>query len=98
MAVNPALEAAIAAHIAADMRVEAHEGPEDVPLSLVDAETAALEALALTPCDNDAEFFHKLRYMLDNQRRAYGQNWTQSLAPEILTALSLHLMDGGKHG
>jgi hypothetical protein len=89
---NPALAAAIEAHKAADARVEAHCGPEDVPPALVDAETATLEALALTPCDDDQQFFHKLRYMIANQRRAYGPDWTGSKAEEILTALALHLL------
>jgi hypothetical protein len=89
---NRALAAAIEAHKAADARVEAHYGPEDVPAPLVQAETAALEALAVTPCGDDRQFFHKLKYMLVNQRSAYGADWTGSYAREILTALALHLL------
>jgi hypothetical protein len=92
------LDAAIARHMRASAAVEAHEGPDDVPPALVDAETAALDALARTPCADDGAFFRKVAYMLSVQKAAYGPGWGGSIALEILAALDLHLSAGKRAG
>jgi outer membrane protein OmpA-like peptidoglycan-associated protein len=78
--------------------VEAHQGPDDVPKELVDAESRALEALAAVPCTSDEEFHSKLRYLLSVQKGAYGPSWAGSYAKEILEALALHLLPPDETG
>lgn len=95
---SPALIAVMNLHVAAEAAVEAHQGPDDVPKELVDAESRALEALAAVPCTSDEEFHSKLRYLLSVQKGAYGPSWAGSYAKEILQALALHLLQPDETG
>ncbi|MGJ0507009.1 MAG: hypothetical protein ACR652_07680 [Methylocystis sp.] len=90
------LSAAIERHKTARAAIEAHTGPDDVPQELVDAETAALDTLARTPCADDAEFFSKLAYLLSVQKALWGASWATSYAEEILTAIDIHLTTRGQ--
>ncbi|GLI95032.1 hypothetical protein [Methylocystis echinoides] len=90
--------AAILRHRAASATIDAYSGPGDLPEALVDAETAALIAVSRVPCADDGQFFQKLSYLLEIQKRAYGRGWADSYAEEILVAIDLHLNAGGSNG
>lgn len=88
------LRRAIEAHKAARVAIDAHSGPEDLPLELIQAEDDALEAIALVPCD-DAAFMDKLRYLLAVHKRDFGSMWETQECPALMAAIDAHL-GGGK--
>ena len=79
---------AIERHKARLAELDAHQGPDDVPDDIVDAETAAVDDLAATPCVSDGEFVEKLRYLTGYHKRMWGPH--DGDCREIMTALSLH--------
>lgn len=85
-----AVAAAIQRHRAAVDALDAWPSDEDFPKSLTDEENSALEALALTPCADDAQFIEKMRYLLAIQKAAFGEFWLD-LSHETLLAVDLHV-------
>jgi hypothetical protein len=69
------LALAIAAHRAAQAKVEGMEGhhsDEDGFSAAVDAARRTLLALAETPCVSDADFLAKAAYLVECERRLWG--------------------------
>lgn len=65
----------------------------------IDAEHEALMALARTPCVDDRQLMAKLRYLLANRKQYYRPGgWRGLPAPEVLTAIDLHLGGAGSEG
>jgi hypothetical protein len=70
------------------------ELPEDLPADLVDAESAALMALAETPCEI-RDIPGKIRELLWTHKRAAGPESRQiASAPALLAALDFHFGKG----
>jgi hypothetical protein len=86
-----AVAQALARHTAAQAAYDARpDGHEDVTDSLWTAEENAFEALAETPCANDAEFIGKLRYMHAHDIRIWGDPDHGDEFGSILVAVDRH--------
>jgi hypothetical protein len=89
-----ALSLAFIQHDATRQAIARHEGPSDLPEALVDAESAALMALAVTPC-KIRDIPSKLRHLIHNHMRALGPDLAPTAAaPEIIAALYFHFGKG----
>jgi hypothetical protein len=86
--IDSALAAVIDAHQEAVAAVTA-DAHDDVPAALLAAEDAALDAIAALPC-NDAQFLEKLRYMIADHCRLFGEGHESERADQIIRALKLH--------
>lgn len=84
------LAKAIERHKVAQAAMEAAYGPEDLSRHLCDAETAALDELAETPCLSDAEFMEKLRYLLRHETAVWGEPNMRHDFGSVLVALDTH--------
>ena len=90
---SAALALAIDAHKAAQVAVDAtpSQGEEHFA-ALVDLATEALEALAETPCESDADFFVKVAYLVTIERRLWGSELSESSAFGLLAlATEMHV-------
>ena len=91
---GPALSLAFLECDAARQAIERHKGPDDLPEELADAESAALMALALCPCEAE-DVPSKLRYLLAYHKKVFAFGWSDSGSPEIMAALDLHFGEDG---
>jgi hypothetical protein len=71
---SKAVALAIAAHKAAQAEIDAMPSQPDEHAfdAACDLEAEALEAVAETPCESDADFFAKATYLIERERKAWG--------------------------
>lgn len=85
---NDGLAAAIYRFEASHAAVKSITGPEDMPPELTDAQTEAVEALALAPCANAEELLTKIRLLIEFERgQARGGEFDISSHATIAVAL-----------
>jgi hypothetical protein len=88
-----ALSLAFTRLIAARQAIARHEGADDLPKQLVDAENAAEMALALCPCQTE-DVPTKLRELIWVHKRDFGDHWQATGAPALLAAIDFHFGKG----
>jgi hypothetical protein len=87
--VNSALAEAIERHRAAYAALSACDGPDDAVGELSDIEATAIDAVALTQCDEKG-FIRKLEYLLERHKGIFGADFIFDESPSIMLALDLH--------
>ncbi len=89
--ISARLAAVIERHKAAKAAVfAAIAATGDIQDDIADAESAAFDDVAQTPCATDAEFFVKIEHMLARQKELYEHEWTDDSKP-VFVALDLHV-------
>jgi hypothetical protein len=92
-----AVALAIDAHKAAQARIDAISSEDqDAFDAACDLEADALEAVAETPCESDADFFAKALYLIEREREAWGNFELLALATELHVKGESALEAGGR--
>jgi len=84
------LAQAIARHKVAFAAFIACHGPEDIPEDINDADSEAIEAVALAPCASDAELLVKLRYLLAYEKYLWRAPDIREQFGPVVVAVDLH--------
>lgn len=84
-----ALAEAIERHRAAYAAFDACDGPDEAIAELSDIESAAIDAVALAPCE-EAGFLKKLSYLLERHKNIWGADFVFYESPSIMLALDMH--------
>jgi hypothetical protein len=97
-AVSKSLAEAIARHQAARAalaaQIAASPGDDSACEPLLTEDTAAMEAIAIAPCANDAEFVGKLRYLMSYERALSGEPSIRLEYGSVIVAVSNYLSEG----
>jgi hypothetical protein len=96
--VRQSLTDAIARHQAAlaalTAQIAASPGDDSVCEPLLAEDVAAMEAIATAPCENDAEFVEKLRYLMPYEQALCGKPSMQMEYGSVIVAVSSYLGAG----
>jgi hypothetical protein len=86
------LHSAIAAHMAAQARLDECEGDDNAFSSAMADADGVLWKLAETPCESDADLFSKLSYLLARERCDFGALISRyDILGKLSFAIELHL-------
>jgi len=83
-----------AAHAALTAQIAASPGDDLACEPLLAEDVAAMEAIVAAPCENDAEFVEKLRYLMPYEQALCGKPSMQMEYGSVIVAVSSYLGAG----